>query len=134
MFDFLNMADNYEQKKIINTIIHNMLIDIIVCTTEISDSNKPYETGIKCSEYNDNWIIVELYDTQKDAELGHKRWVKKFSGKKLPSSLTGKKLPSSPSLTDTNECTLEDFANSFDHTFHNTYKRKAVKKLIKGAS
>jgi hypothetical protein len=85
MFGFLGMMDNYEQRKVANTKINETEID----TAMVSDSARPYETGICNPQYNNgNWIIVELYDSKELSKIGHKKWVKLFSDKKLPSHLT----------------------------------------------
>jgi len=55
---------------------------------------------------------VEMYDSKKEAKIGHARWVKVFSNKKLPDQ-----------LTDINECSLEDIANSVGHTTRGVFKR-----------
>jgi hypothetical protein len=83
MFDFLSMLGNYKERKVKNTEINNAVID----TCAITDSSKPFETGICHPNYNSGrWIIVELYDTKEEAEEGHDRWVEVFSSS-LPSKL-----------------------------------------------
>ena len=79
LFGFLDMDNNYEQRKVSNTVINNVEIDTVLVT----DSSKDYETGICSSLYNGNkWVIVELYNTKEQAVIGHNNWVKKFSNKK----------------------------------------------------
>ena len=81
MFD---MADNYEERKVKNTEINGAIID----TCAVSDSEQPFETGILHPSYNNGgWVIVEMYDSKKDAKKGHEKWVKVFSGKSLPPEL-----------------------------------------------
>ena len=49
-------------------------LEIVTCT--VDDAPKPYETGIRHPEYNDHqWIIVEVYKAQPQAEQGHWKWV-----------------------------------------------------------
>jgi hypothetical protein len=75
MFDFMLMADNYEERKVKNTKINDVLID----TVFVNDSDKDFETAIKSKLYNENkWVIVELYDTKEEAIKGHEKWVSKF--------------------------------------------------------
>jgi len=111
------MTENYDQRKVDNTKVGDAVID----TCAITDSAKPYETGIQHPEYNDgHWIIVETYDTEEEARKGHKRWVKAFSGKVLPNE-----------LTDRNESEFENLANSLGETFHKTYKRVSESSVSK---
>lgn len=84
MFDFLDMIDDREERLIENTIINEAEID----TCAVSDSDEPFETGIKHPKYNGNhWVIVEMYNTKRQAQIGHAKWVKVFSSVKLPKSL-----------------------------------------------
>ena len=84
MFEFFDMVNNYEERKVENTEITNGEID----TCAVSDSEQPYETGISHREYNDGeWIIVEMYETKEQAKEGHKRWVDKMSSDSLPNKL-----------------------------------------------
>ena len=72
MFNFMSMADNYEERKVDNTKFEKTEID----TCSVTDSNQDYETGIKDPRYNDgDWIIVEMYDTKEEAQTGHNKWV-----------------------------------------------------------
>lgn len=72
MFDFLNMANNYEERKIANYNKDGVVID----TCAVSDSRQPYETGIQHPQYNSgDWVIVELYNTKTEAQIGHDKWV-----------------------------------------------------------
>ncbi len=84
MFDFLGMDGNYEDRKVGRHETENLFVS----TVEVTDSDKPYETAVQHKSYNDNaLIIVELYDTIKQAKTGHKKWIKKMTSKKLPSEL-----------------------------------------------
>ena len=59
----------------------------IVDTCVAGDTGKP-ETGVAHPAYNGGgWIIVEEYKSEKLAKVGHDKWVKKMSAKKLPKSL-----------------------------------------------
>jgi hypothetical protein len=84
MFDFLAMMDNYEERKVERYEKGGLIID----TCSVTDSTQPYETGICHPKYNDGeWVIVEQYDTEEDARLGHAKWVKKMTSKRLPKTL-----------------------------------------------
>ena len=79
----MSMADNYEQRKVANTEINGANID----TCAIMDSTKPYETGISHPKFKGgNWIIVEEYNSKKEAQIGHDKWVEAFTDK-LPDVL-----------------------------------------------
>jgi len=72
MFDFLNMSDNYEDRKVARFESNDCIID----TASVNDSTKPYETAISHKKYNEaKWIIVELYDTKEQALSGHNKWM-----------------------------------------------------------
>lgn len=84
---FMDMAGNYKERLVANYTNKNN-DRIQVDTAAISDSDQPYETGIIHPGYNDgDWIIVEVYDTIKEAKVGHKRWVKKMTARSLPNQL-----------------------------------------------
>lgn len=82
-FDFLMDCGNYEQRKVDHFEKGCLVID----TCYASDTEK-YETAVCDPKYNDNdWVIVEEYETKEKAKEGHNRWVKKMTGKKLPPKL-----------------------------------------------
>lgn len=61
-----------QSRKVKNTKIKGWIIH----TTYVSDTRK-YETGIQNKDLNDgNWVSVEEYETKKEAEEGHKSWIK----------------------------------------------------------
>jgi hypothetical protein len=79
IFDFLQDAGNYEERKVSNDIVNGATID----TCAVSDSDHPFETGIVSPDYNDGkWVIVEEYDSKELAEIGHKKWVDLFTNNK----------------------------------------------------
>jgi hypothetical protein len=84
LFDFLSVTDNYEDRKVDNFQKGELEID----TCAVTDADKPFETGICHPGYNEGeWVIVELYDTKEESQKGHKKWVKKMTNKKLPTTL-----------------------------------------------
>ena len=83
LFDFLGMSGNYEERKVANYSEGKLVVD----TCAVTDSSKPYETGIAHPDYNDgDWIVVGLYDTKEQALEGHDKWVKKMKSR-LPKKL-----------------------------------------------
>lgn len=84
MFGFLDMANNYDQRKV-DCFEKG---DLVVGTVAVSDGKQPYETGVQHPAYNDGkWVIVEGYDTKEDAQAGHDRWVEKMTSNNLPHTL-----------------------------------------------
>lgn len=84
MFEFLNMSDNYEDRKVDRYESNNFIID----TAAVSDGKQPFETGVSHPKYNDGkWIIVEAYDTKEKAHIGHNNWVEIMTADKLPTEL-----------------------------------------------
>lgn len=94
---------------------------VIVDTCAVTDSDKPYETGISHPSYNKgDWVIVELYDTKGEAKIGHKKWVKKLTSKRLPKT-----------LKDVSTATVANFCDSFGKTSWRTYKKKSKRRVKK---
>lgn len=114
IFGFMSMMTTYEQRKIER---YNSK-DFFVSTAMVTDSTQPYETAVCHKKYNNNKvIIVQMYNTKKVARLGHKKWVKKMSAKKLPST-----------LKDVSTATIIKLAKVFDVDLNNTYKIKKTRK------
>ena len=83
MFGF-EMMFNYEERKVTRYEQDNLIID----TCAITDSDQPYETAVAHPSYNDgNFIIVELYKTKEEAQIGHDKWVKIMTSENLPTVL-----------------------------------------------
>lgn len=86
MFDFINMANNYESRKVAkwNSPDHTRMVS----TARVSDGYQPYETAFKHPDYNDGaMVIVEAYDTKEEAQTGHKKWLKIMLEGPLPDFL-----------------------------------------------
>ena len=86
MFDFLSMANNYEERKVNRYDKKGLFVD----TCLITDQPEPYEyeTAISHKEYNEGeLIVVELYKTKGESTIGHKKWVKIMISKNLPEKL-----------------------------------------------
>lgn len=62
--------------------------DLFVSTAKVTDSASPYETAVSHPFYNTGRIvIVEQYDTLKEAKIGHKKWVSIMTHPELPAEL-----------------------------------------------
>ena len=84
LFGFMDMKDNYEERCIGTYTKDGVFVD----TARVTDTQKPYETGIEHPLYNDGvMIIVEYYDTKEDAAKGQERWVKLLTSEELPSQI-----------------------------------------------
>lgn len=100
MLSFLSMAGNYEQRKVAN---YEGEGGLEIDTAAVTDSRKPYETGILHPQYNSGaWVIVELYDTKEEARAGHDKWVKIMTADILPAA-----------LRDVSSCEVAELADAF---------------------
>lgn len=50
----------------------------IVIDTCFTPDTLKWETGISVDNNEDKWVIVEMYKNKKEAEEGHKKWIKKL--------------------------------------------------------
>jgi len=81
MFNFLNIANDYEER----VVARYETDDVLVNTCLVTDGRHPYETGVCHPDYNeDKCVVVEAYDTKEDAQKGHDSWVEIMTGEKLP--------------------------------------------------
>jgi hypothetical protein len=111
VFRFLKDLGNYEERKVANTELDD---GTVIDTAAVSDSARPYETGVQSPFYHGGkWVIVELYDTKGEAEAGHARWVDVMRGKPV-------------ALEDVTECELEQLAQALGGTCRGTYARKEL--------
>ena len=86
MFDFLTMLDNYEDRKIANH--RDEQSGLAVDTARVSDASWSSETAVMHPLYNNgNWVVVEGYNNDAEAEKGHRKWVKTMTADTLPASL-----------------------------------------------
>ncbi len=84
MFNFMDMAGNYEDRKVDRHDGENFFIS----TARVTDGQKDYETAVAHPNYNDGKIvIVEMYDTKEEAQTGHDKWVGFMSSDSLPLKL-----------------------------------------------
>ena len=87
MFDIFGIGNigNYEERKVARWPEEE---DWTVDTCRVTDSEKPFETAIKHTNYNDGkMIIVEEYEDKESAQEGHDKWVKIMSANELPERL-----------------------------------------------
>lgn len=65
LFDFLEITDTYEQRKVDRFEDDNGLV---VDTVAVIDSSRPYETAVRHPKYNNRaWIVIEEYNTKEAA-------------------------------------------------------------------
>ena len=84
LFDFLSMGGNYEERKVDRFEKGRLVID----TCAVADSDQSFETAVGHPKYNKgDWVVVEMYDSRKEAQIGHKKWIKKMTAKNLPKEL-----------------------------------------------
>ena len=84
MFDFMLDIGNYDSRKVGRYDSD----DLAVSTCSVSDGQKPFETAVRHLEYNDGkWVIVEMYDDEAHAQIGHDNWVKTMTSGNLPDYL-----------------------------------------------
>lgn len=74
LFDFFDMADNYDNRKIAR--FEDKKKGIVISTCEVTDSDQLYETAVCHPEFRDgDLIVVEMYDTKEEAFKGHIKWM-----------------------------------------------------------
>ena len=84
MFNFMMDVGNYDSRK----VDRYEEGDVFVSTAGVSDGQKPFETAVARPEYNDGkMVIVEMYDTEAAAQIGHCNWVKTMTSDDLPDYL-----------------------------------------------
>lgn len=110
MLNFFSMMGNYDQRKVENSKVGDGEVD----TALVTDSTKPYETGIRHPAYRDgDWIIVQLYSTKNEAIEGHKRWCNVMS---VPPEY----------LDDVNECEFEQLASELGVSQRGRFPRQST--------
>ena len=84
MFDFFSMMGNYEDRKVDRFENEDMSID----TCSVTDGDHPYETAVKHFQYHNNdWVVVQSYDTKEEAQKGHDKWIEIMTSDNLPEYL-----------------------------------------------
>ena len=85
MFNFLFMMDNHEDRMVDR---YEDGEDFIIDTCYANDTPKPYETAVMHPSYNNGrWVIVEDYNKEDEAQIGHNKWVEIMTADKLPDQL-----------------------------------------------
>lgn len=88
MFDFfdgqIKMIGNLEERMVDRYETEGLTVSTVL----VYDGVKPYETAIKSPMYNnDEWIVVQNYDSKEEAQEGHNQWVSKMTSSNLPDCL-----------------------------------------------
>ena len=84
MFNFIDMMGNYDSRM----VDRHEEEDLLVSTCRVTDGQKPFETAVAHPEYNDgSMVVVEMYDTEGEAQIGHLNWVKTMTADDLPKEL-----------------------------------------------
>ena len=84
MFNFFGMMGNYEDRKVDRYEKDGLMVD----TCEVTDSDQPFETAVEHPNYNEGMmVVVQMYDTKEEAQIGHDNWVKLMTTKNLPKAL-----------------------------------------------
>jgi hypothetical protein len=85
MFEFF-FAGSYDDRKVDR--YEDEAKGLIVSTCSMNDTEHPFETAVSHPRYNNGeWVIVQEYDTQEDAQKGHDEWVARMTAKVLPNQL-----------------------------------------------
>jgi len=92
MFEYFDMASNYEDRKIDRYDGNGFTVD----TAWVNDTQPPYETAVKHDKFGGKWIPVQHYETKELAQIGHDEWVRKLKNdevdclkEELPDSFAG---------------------------------------------
>lgn len=108
MFNFFNMMDSYEDRK----VDRYEMGDLIISTARATDSDAPYETAVSHPSYNKGeFVIVENYWNAEDAQKGHDKWVDIMNNPVLPKTLTDVSLSGVSQLLDMFGDDWHDFDN-----------------------
>lgn len=76
MFEFLKDMHNYSERM----VKRYEEGDTIISTARVSDARQPFETAVSDPRWNNGeFVVVAMYDTREDAEIGHEQWVKKIT-------------------------------------------------------
>ena len=110
LFDFLDMVDDYEIRKI--GCWKDEERGLFVSTAAVFDSDQPYETAIEHPDYHDRLIIVEMYESREKAKEGHEKWVKKLQEDDLPET-----------IEDVSTSTAAEFCRAFGNSLKFTRKK-----------
>lgn len=86
LFDFVDMDGTYDERCVGRYDDEN--VGLMVSTASVNDGAHPFETAVAHPEYNNgSMVIVEAYDTKKEAKAGHEQWEKAMTAKELPERL-----------------------------------------------
>ena len=112
LFGFFSMAGDYKERAVARHEDADTLLTID--TARVTDSAHDYETAVSHSAYNDgDWVIVEVYDTEEQARMGHDKWVKVMTAPSLPDR-----------LFDTSTAAIKGLAEAFGADYSEGYERQ----------
>lgn len=78
------MFANYEYRKVGRYEFEEGFLS----TCQVGDSKYPYESAISHKKYNNGEIIIiENYNSEKEAKEGHEKWKKMIINNELPSKI-----------------------------------------------
>lgn len=118
LFGFFSMANNYDQRAVARHEGDGLLVD----TYRVSDSAHDYETAVSHPAYNDgDWVIVEVYNNEQAARLGHDKWVKVMTATKLPDR-----------LFDVSSAAIKGLAGALGADYSEGYTRKGAQQCGNG--
>ena len=84
LFGFFSMFADCAERAVARHEGDGLLVD----TCSVTDSEHDYETAVSHPAYNDDkWVIVEVYNTEEEARMGHDKWVSVMTATKLPDRL-----------------------------------------------
>lgn len=99
MLLMIEASETYEEREVDRYEDGDLFID----TCAVPDAAQPYETAVEHPRYNNGeMVIVEMYDTKKEAQKGHDRWVAKMTRGELPTA-----------LIDVSSCGLANLVDAF---------------------
>ena len=62
--------------------------DLLISTVTTRDRGQLFETAVRHPQYcNNEWVIVQEYNTKEEAQVGHDEWVEKMTQDELPKEL-----------------------------------------------
>ena len=95
--DFIDMLGNYEERLVANDKRDDVEIDTVLVT----DADHAYETAVRHPKYNENqWVVVQGYDTKERAKEGHDYWVGIMTADILPAKLVDVSTAKTAKLVD----------------------------------
>ena len=102
---FGNMSANNYNDRVVDKFDDG---NLFVSTAIVTDGRKLYETAVAHPDYNNNtMVIVECYDTKKEAQKAHNSWVASMLTEPLPTKLVDCGNSFISGLADSVGCNME---------------------------